>query len=230
MNVAPYSNYPVWLLDLNGTFMFGGDRFGPDQDYGATYAQLGGTLAPAHAHTLLAECFAYLAERYPQPAYHNAFPTVSATLRHLTRDTPLPETEIALLSHVFAQHEVGQIPSAYASAITTFAQSHRLALIADIWAEKSLWLAELKRAGVLKAFEAVLFSSDYGIVKPSPRLFEIALHHMAVAPSDCIMIGDSARRDVGGAAAAGISSIWIGTGTSPPQAQAMIPNLLALLS
>ena len=34
--------FSVLLLDMNGTFMFGHDRFGPDEDYFATYASLGG--------------------------------------------------------------------------------------------------------------------------------------------------------------------------------------------
>jgi 5'-nucleotidase len=29
------------LFDTNGTFMFGEDRFGPDQDYAATYRSSG---------------------------------------------------------------------------------------------------------------------------------------------------------------------------------------------
>jgi len=33
--------FPVLLLDMNGTFMFGHDRFGPDEDYYATYRPLG---------------------------------------------------------------------------------------------------------------------------------------------------------------------------------------------
>lgn len=34
--------FSVLLLDMNGTFMFGHDRFGPDQDYFATYQRVGG--------------------------------------------------------------------------------------------------------------------------------------------------------------------------------------------
>ncbi|HUY89473.1 MAG TPA: hypothetical protein VMV10_12130 [Pirellulales bacterium] len=30
------------LLDMNGTFMFGQDRFGPEGDFAATYRELGG--------------------------------------------------------------------------------------------------------------------------------------------------------------------------------------------
>lgn len=229
MNATSYYSYPVWLLDLNGTFMFGGDRFGPDEDYGATYAQLGGSLPPSQAHMLIDDCFVYLAERYPQPAYHDVFPMVDNTLCHLTRNAPLPKHEVALLSHAFALHEVGHIPPAYATAVTTFAQSQRLVLIADIWAEKTLWIAELKRAGVFEAFETVLFSSDYGSVKPSPRLFERTLERLSITPNDCLMIGDSIRRDIGGAAGVGIDAVWIGTEQCPTHAIGVIPDLLALL-
>src|SRR5947208_6503561 len=41
------SRFGAVLLDMNGTLMFGGDRFGPDQHYAATYRSLGGSrLAP----------------------------------------------------------------------------------------------------------------------------------------------------------------------------------------
>ena len=36
--------FPVVLLDMNGTFMFDGDRFGPGESYAATCRALGGTL------------------------------------------------------------------------------------------------------------------------------------------------------------------------------------------
>ena len=35
--------FKILLLDLNGTFMFEQDRFGPEQDYSATYRADGGT-------------------------------------------------------------------------------------------------------------------------------------------------------------------------------------------
>lgn len=222
--------YPIWLLDMNGTFMFGGDRFGPSEDYGATYAECGGTLDTYKAQTLISACFTYLGVRYPDPAYHESFPSVVEALQAITRHEPLPTSEIDTLAHVFAQHEVGRIPQPYAEALRAFAQHHRLALIADIWAEKTLWIRELTRAQVLDCFEVLLFSSDHGCVKPSPVLFEKAMQHMNVPPSDCIMIGDSARRDVGGAAAARIDAVWIGTDTLPPEALAQIPDMLALVS
>lgn len=35
-------NFSAILLDMNGTFMFGHDRFGPEEDYYATYCVMGG--------------------------------------------------------------------------------------------------------------------------------------------------------------------------------------------
>lgn len=37
------SRFSVVLLDMNGTFMFGGDRFGPEENFAASYHRLGGS-------------------------------------------------------------------------------------------------------------------------------------------------------------------------------------------
>src|SRR2546426_10370117 len=51
------SRFGAVLLDMNGTLMFGGDRFGPDQDYAATYRSLGGSrLAPEVVQAAIPAC------------------------------------------------------------------------------------------------------------------------------------------------------------------------------
>src|SRR2546426_828481 len=51
------SRFGAVLLDMNGTLMFGGDRFGPDQDYAATYRSLGGSrLAPEVVQATITAC------------------------------------------------------------------------------------------------------------------------------------------------------------------------------
>ena len=40
--MAFLDRFAALLLDMNGTCMFGHDRFGPDQDYVATYRSHGG--------------------------------------------------------------------------------------------------------------------------------------------------------------------------------------------
>lgn len=214
---------------MNSTFMFGEDRFGPDENYAATYHHLGGTLPAQTVHTAINACLEYLDERYPDPVYHDAFPTVAETFRHLDATRHLPAEEQALLALTFAVHERGYISETYASALHQLAQTHQLALVADIWAEKTLWLEELNRAGVLNLFDALVFSSDIGSVKPSPRPFLLAGETLNAAPGDCLVIGDSVRRDIGGAARAGIAALWIGEGEPPASAIGSVPSLLDLL-
>ena len=95
-------------------------------------------------------------------------------------------------------------------AIDRLAQRFRLGLVIDIWAPKTIWIEALNQCGVLPICEAVSFSSDCGIVKPSPRPFLNVLAQMQVKPQGAVVIGDSVRRDLGGATTAGIDCILVG--------------------
>jgi HAD superfamily hydrolase (TIGR01458 family) len=48
--------------------------------------------------------------------------------------------------------------------------------------------------------------------KPSPEMFNAAIHDMGRSPNDVIMIGDDIRQDIGGAQAAGIRGVLVKTG------------------
>jgi putative hydrolase of the HAD superfamily len=55
----------------------------------------------------------------------------------------------------------------------------------------------------------VVDSTVVGYEKPDPRIFEIALRALAVAPGRAIHVGDSARADVAGAMAAGVTPVHL---------------------
>ena len=149
------SRFTVVLLDMNGTFMFGGDRFGPEQDFAATYRALGGRQLPARVvQDGVLACFETLGAIYDDSARCDAFPTV--------------------------------------------------------------------------------FSSDSRSVKPSRKLFEHALSVIQVPRPEVVFVGDSLRCDIGGAAGAGLASIWIdragrGRGARDPEPTFVIGNLLELI-
>lgn len=58
----------------------------------------------------------------------------------------------------------------------------------------------LGRWGIADAIDAVILSYEVGFLKPDPRIFRLAADALGVDPADCLMIGDSAHDDVGGAA------------------------------
>lgn len=57
---------------------------------------------------------------------------------------------------------------------------------------------------------AISFSSDHGMVKPSPKPFELVQQQLGLQKYQCLITGDSIRRDLGGAIAAGIDCVLIG--------------------
>jgi FMN phosphatase YigB (HAD superfamily) len=138
------------------------------------------------------------------------------------------EQDLNLLIETFADHELGQVPPKYAAAIQRLSQRFRLALVIDIWAPKSRWVKALSDCGVLQLCEAVSFSSDHGMVKPSPQPFWQVLAVMQVDRQDAIVMGDSVRRDLGGAIAAGINCILVG-GAQHPSAFGVVNSLLDLV-
>ncbi|MDR3311245.1 MAG: HAD-IA family hydrolase [Oscillospiraceae bacterium] len=57
-------------------------------------------------------------------------------------------------------------------------------------------------------FEFIIASSDYGVRKPDPLIFELALAKADLAPEDVWFCGDDVRCDVDGAAAAGLHPVF----------------------
>jgi FMN phosphatase YigB (HAD superfamily) len=216
------------LLDMNDTFMFGADRFGLNEDYSVVYRQLGGTMEPSQVNQLIRSAYDYLDVRYPDPQYRESFPSLREAFVSVAMCDPLSEGDLELLVETFAHHELGTVPPEYTAAINQLSKHFRLGLVIDIWAPKTLWVETLNQCGVLSVCESASFSSDCGMVKPSPLPFLRVLEEMQVNRQDAVMVGDSVRRDLGGATAAGIDCILVG-GAKHPSALGSVNNLIELV-
>jgi HAD superfamily hydrolase (TIGR01509 family) len=71
-------------------------------------------------------------------------------------------------------------------------------------------------------FDEVVLSCDVGMIKPDPRIFELAAERLGVAPYECIMI-DDLPSNIDGAERAGMQGVVFG---SINQAQADFKQLL----
>ena len=56
--------------------------------------------------------------------------------------------------------------------------------------------------------DTLVVSEEFGISKPDPEIFSVALERLACAPEDAVMVGDSWAADITGAHAAGIRAVW----------------------
>jgi len=66
-----------------------------------------------------------------------------------------------------------------------------------------------ERCGLEGMFQFVVFSQDYGVEKPNPKLFEIAVEKAGCSKQQLLHVGDSLQNDVMGAINAGIKYIWV---------------------
>ena len=66
-----------------------------------------------------------------------------------------------------------------------------------------------ERCGLGDYFQFVVFAQDYGIQKPDPRLFEIAIGRAGCTKRQLLHVGDSFQNDIIGAKRAGVKSVWL---------------------
>jgi hypothetical protein len=74
------------LLDMNGTFMFGEDRFGESEDFSERYIETNGTLERTAVNTIVRAAYRYLHIRYPDDSYRLTFPSVETAVRAVVGD------------------------------------------------------------------------------------------------------------------------------------------------
>ncbi|MCH9675623.1 MAG: HAD family hydrolase [Gammaproteobacteria bacterium] len=202
-------NYKTLLVDMNGTFMFGGDRFAPGTDYSRAYRGLGGEMPDSDVNRIIRRAFEFLNARYGEASWLERFPTVHEAIE-ATAGVYLRRSEVGRLVQTFAHHELGDISARAAESLRTLSQRFRMALVTDVWAPKLLWVRKLEAHGLHNVFDLMSFSSDSGVVKPSPVAFRDCIDRLRADPAQTVVIGDSVERDLGGASAARLDCILIG--------------------
>jgi HAD superfamily hydrolase (TIGR01509 family) len=218
-----FSNHPVMhprtvirsfdavLLDMNGTFMFGHDRFGDDQRYAATYRAVGGArLLDSTVEDYVRRALAYLGDAYANPRCWTAFPSVAQAIRATVglREA-LPLDDVTALESVIAQHELGYVPPAHVQALHRLARTHRIGLCSNLWSERTPWVDVFSRSGIVDLFDMLLWSSDTCCVKPTPEIYERAIAALGVSRQSVVFVGDDPMRDIVGAKQAGLATVWI---------------------
>ncbi|MGI8945066.1 MAG: HAD family hydrolase [Thermoleophilaceae bacterium] len=88
----------------------------------------------------------------------------------------------------------------------------------------------LERAGLAGLLDGVVSSAVVGEAKPSPAVFRAGLELAGTGPGDALHVGDSVRRDVGGAGAAGVRAVLIARDGGAPAGIAAIRSLEQLAS
>jgi|LSQX01.1.fsa_nt_gb putative hydrolase of the HAD superfamily len=94
----------------------------------------------------------------------------------------------------------------------------KLALVADT--RPGTYVNVLKQHGLFGLFDAFAISEELGTEKPDPRMFQTVLDQLNVSAEEAVMCGNNLARDIAGANALGMTTIWFHWNdrypTSPP--------------
>ena len=83
----------------------------------------------------------------------------------------------------------------------------KIGLISNTIFPEKYHLRELKRFGLYPYLDAYFFSSEVGLRKPHPKIFQLTLEKLKVDPTGVVFVGDRLKEDVGGAQNVGMKGI-----------------------
>jgi putative hydrolase of the HAD superfamily len=83
----------------------------------------------------------------------------------------------------------------------------KVGLVSNITFDGDSVRNDLDRLGLLDLFDAVVLSSEIGVRKPHPRIYQVALDGLGVLVAQAVFVGDRLVEDVRGPQTAGMRAI-----------------------
>jgi putative hydrolase of the HAD superfamily len=110
--------------------------------------------------------------------------------------------------HMEGIRSVVRVPGHHARVLDALRRKVRVGLCSNFSHSETAHRV-LGEAGLLERLDAVVVSDAFGLRKPHREIFAEVTRQLDVSPQETLHVGDSLRADVGGAASAGIRSVWI---------------------
>lgn len=99
-----------------------------------------------------------------------------------------------------------------------------LALVSD--GQTAYALAELNAVGLSGFFDPIIVSGDLGYRKPDKRIFTAALSAMKLTPAEVLFVGNDMYRDVYGAQALGIKTVFFKSNQGTQEKEGVKPDYI----
>jgi len=141
---------------------------------------------------------------------------------------PLTEKNLAKLEGI-VEAEL-KIVRPFADAIPTLkalkAKGLKLGLVSNSWAPAIEKIR--KESRLLDLFDAISFSHKTGKFKPNPASFKNCTRALGIKPFEAVMVGDSVRNDVGGAARVKMRGILLNRSPARVENLGSVPQVFGL--
>jgi putative hydrolase of the HAD superfamily len=204
------------LFDLGGTLMYSRDPWEPilERSYQAlanSFCEQGINLNSAE----LPKTVRYHLDRYFARRDEDLFETTYlAVLRELLAEKGHPDTDTKIIRRALDAFYAHTQPNwileedTLLSLRTLEAGGYRLGLVSNAGDNQDVFQL-LERFQIEPFFDFILTSAACSYRKPHPRIFELAMAHWNIPPSEIAMVGDSLDADIRGAQRLGILGVWI---------------------
>ncbi len=150
-------------------------------------------------------------ERYRERVIERGTPDESyeSLLRELLPET----TDEQIDAFIDAEHEAWApayqvLGSAQAMLESLRSRGIKTGVVLNSWPDPGRVLRrDNDRAGLTELLDVIVISSEVGMRKPEPGIFQLALEQLGVDPLDAVFVGDRLDTDVQGAANVGMTTI-----------------------
>ena len=101
-------------------------------------------------------------------------------------------------------------------------KGYRLWLLSN--AQRVFTAFELNLLGLGEQLDGIYISSDYQCRKPDIRFFNALIDERKLDKTKCLMIGNDLETDIAGAKNAGLDTLYMHTGLTPPSQREADPS------
>lgn len=119
--------------------------------------------------------------------------------------------------HMDVLREALTTPAHHEAVLATLALEHRLGICSN-FSHGETARAILAESGLDRHLSAIVVSQEVGLRKPRPEIFASVADALGLAPREMLHVGDDLRADVGGAARAGMRTVWMTRRIQDPEA------------
>jgi putative hydrolase of the HAD superfamily len=143
--------------------------------------------------------------RTSQPTLAEAIRIALEPISHALTVNDVSELELAHYQVIRAQ--IRLYPEVMEVLEKLSSRGLQLALISNTIWPTDLHREDLTALGLDRFFRSVIFSRDFGRMKPHPAIFRSALDSLGVKPEFAMVVGDRAGADIAGAHAVGCKAV-----------------------
>jgi putative hydrolase of the HAD superfamily len=132
--------------------------------------------------------------------YREALAALGIELAPGTLDWVIEQEQVAWFN--------GVVPSPHARPVLEELRGRglKLCIVSNAAYQPKSMRAQLRHLELFDYFDATIYSSEFGLRKPNPAIYQEALRQVQVRPEEAVFVGDRLREDIRGPRAAGIQA------------------------